>query len=321
MAIFSLLTTFTATFAWFMSRRQVNNDADDFNVKVTPGLLETITFHQLTDTNGKTMVYENGVSRPSQYRFNKTPIGTLTYNWNSSSQSIQYATGYTKMALDRYTSLDQEHPILLIITFKEEINASAGTIEVVGHSLVNHYLGEKKPNGDPYCSLTGSVYNSGAEDANEMIRKQEAVLEDGNPKLNAFDEPIYRNWFPLSSAAKFQYAELSGTGNSYEGQLSIDDITTETAYQFDLTASENTSELKTGDSFIKITNGELTKNFNPNTIIYSSSEGKKIKHLALVIDYYAEAIEYIYSTYLGNSYLEEDYEGILDFLCDWSLEI
>ena len=62
-------------------------------------------------------------------------------------------------------------------------------------------------------------------------------------------------------------------------------------------------------------------NFVQNTSVYSSPAGKHIKHIALVIDYYADAIEFIYSTYLGNRTLENYFNGILNFTCDWTMVI
>lgn len=320
MSIFTLFSVFSATIAWFEMVRNVDSTNNDLGIKVNEGLLESITYHKLLDVNGKTMVYENGESYPSQYRFDKTPIGTLTYDWESDSQTISYAAGYSKFDLDDYTTLDQEHPIMLIFTLKEEVLTTTDSLQLMGHTTVNHYLGEKLPSGDPLCSLVGSKYDSGAADANEMIRKQEPDIDvtTGSQRVNGNNELIYKNWFPLSSIARFQYAELSE--NTYEGELSLSDITTDSAYQFDLSLNEANSELKNGNSFVAVDNDLDTDSFEKDITIYSSSNGKHVKRLAVVIDYYADAIEYIYSTFLGNSILEEDYKGILGFICDWNLE-
>ena len=322
MAIFTLLTTFSATFAWFTALRKTNDSADDFAIETASGALESISFHRLIE-NGKTMVTEGGISRPSKYEFEKTPVGTITYDWHADTQTISYTSvGDTSLDLETYTPLDQEHPLLLMINYREEYLASGNDRTITARSMVSHYLGERS-GGNPVCDLDGSVYSSGQADANEMILKQEAVIDENThvQAVNSLGNPIYKNWFPLSSAVKFQYSELAETGKSYDGQLSIDDVTTANTYEFNLTASEETTELKTGTNFVTIDDETEETPFNRNVDIYSANAGKHIKHIALVIDYNPDSIEYIYSTYLGNRVLEEDLDGFLYFTCDWTMVI
>ena len=324
MAIFSLMTTFTAAFAWFMSTRETGEmPADNITVETAGGALQSITFHHLIE-NGKTMVTENGVSRPSKYEFDKTPIGRIDYNWYSATQTyVPTSQGNTKIELETYTPLDQEHPLLLMINYTDERVVLAGERAISANSIVNHYLGERS-SGGPVCNLDGSVYNSGQQDANEMILKQEAVInsETHEQEVNAQGNPIFKNWFPLSSAVKFMYAELCETGKSYSGEMSIDDVTTTNTYEFNLTNSQATTELKDAQqNFVTVDDETEVTSFIKNTSVYSSPAGKHIKHIALVIDYYADAIEFIYSTYLGNRTLENDFNGILNFTCDWTMVI
>ena len=44
------------------------------------------------------------------------------------------------------------------------------------------------------------------------------------------------------------------------------------------------------------------------------------KYVAVIIDYFSDAIEYIYSSFLGDSTLES-YDSILRFICDWQMEV
>ena len=44
------------------------------------------------------------------------------------------------------------------------------------------------------------------------------------------------------------------------------------------------------------------------------------KYIAVIIDYYSDAIEYIYSSFLGDPILES-YDSILHFICDWTMEV
>ena len=88
-------------------------------------------------------------------------------------------------------------------------------------------------------------------------------------------------------------------------------------------ASGNDVDLEGGQNFvdfIDVTDDDYEIDFEQDITIYSSSN-RHIKHVALVIDYYPEAIEYIYQTFLGDDTLDNTFEGILHFICDWTMEI
>ncbi len=316
MAIFTLMTTFSAAFAWFLSYRKEDSAANEFKIKTTKGSLQSITFHHLVSGGKEMTTEENGESYPSKYTFDKTPVGTINYNWSSDSQSMSFTTqGDTNITLDTYTTLDQEHPLLLMINYAYESKTEAGERTISAQSIVDHYLGERS-NGNPVCNLSGSAYNSGQQDANAMIIKKETV------------QSTTKTFFPLSSAVKFMFAELADTASERsqsdpldEGELSIDDISTENTYVFNLSKMESESQLKSGTNFVTVNDTTEESRFTKNTNIYSSPAGKHIKSIALVIDYYSDAIEFIYSTYLGNNTLEYDYSGILNFACDWTMVV
>ena len=142
------------------------------------------------------------------------------------------------------------------------------------------------------------------------------------------NQQVTTTFFPLSSVAKFMTAEIADTnvgrpsGDALsEGELSIDDISTESTYVFNLSKIESESQLKTAYNFVTVNDATDESNFNKNPNIYSSSAGKHVMHIALVIDYYIDAVEFLYSTYLGNNTLEYDYSGILNFACDWTMVI
>ena len=59
-----------------------------------------------------------------------------------------------------------------------------------------------------------------------------------------------------------------------------------------------------------------------STVYRSDPEGSAVvKYIAIIVDYYDLAVEYIYSTFLGNTVLENNYQYILNFTCDWKWEI
>lgn len=127
--------------------------------------------------------------------------------------------------------------------------------------------------------------------------------EDGNPK-----NPILQEGNPLSSVVAFYT-------NSYTGdELSSSTITTATTYNFPI------AELKTDSGFVRETFSTFEEDsfidFTQNKRLWST-ETKTVKYIAIIVDYYRPAIEFIYSTYLS----EEVLEDTIYFTCDWSMVI
>ena len=84
--------------------------------------------------------------------------------------------------------------------------------------------------------------------------------------------------------------------------------------------SIDTSTLETDEKFTNINNVTDRYYFNQTPYIYKSNGSETVKYIAVIVDYYVDAIGYIYSTYLGDSGLNR-YDSILYFACDWSLEV
>lgn len=280
MAIFSLLATFTASFAWFVSRIEEGDDIDDFVVRTTSGKFKSLTFHTL---NSKSMhdTYEE-----STFSFNKEALGTISYDWTTTSFSY---SGNTNPALDGYDYLDREQPILMMIELVEEYDSANG--DVVDISLITDlnnqvFIGERdETDSTPLYDLLDTTY---IVDTGTVVRDEQEVSV---------------NYYGLSNAVQF-----------YPIQLSQNDYTT--LNSGDYYTFTNLSNVK---SFVSITNSDDSSSFS-NTVNIIQTSGK-VKYIAIIMDYYSDAIEYIYSTFLGDSTLEGTYEGFLYFKCDWKMEV
>ena len=92
-----------------------------------------------------------------------------------------------------------------------------------------------------------------------------------------------------------------------------------------LSISTNTYDFTIGDTvapgnFVTINSVDESSRFVNEVNLYNSGNNTKVQYVALIIDYYPEAIQTIYTTYLANDYLETvDY--ILNYICDWSIEV
>ncbi len=219
----------------------------------------------------------------STFRFNKEATGKIEYNPNTK----QYTkTGNTNIALDNYDALEHEQPLLLIIELSDEYGSNSNDGVVIAASTQSDdqvFIGERVIDEDNEQSPAYS-------------------LDDPDHVLDVIDGKTY---YGFSNAVGF-YA------NSYT-EDSFDDA-------FSSTSTYNLTNLNNRKSFVNINNYDDSSTFtNHISPIISATGG--IKYVTIVIDYYADAIEYIYSTFLGNTTLEDDYEGWLYFLCDWSLEV
>ena len=105
--------------------------------------------------------------------------------------------------------------------------------------------------------------------------------------------------FPFSSAVKFESASYSSNSFPFNNVV--------------------ISNLTTSTSFVTINNGSATYNYSIEP--FHGTRHTVIKYVAIVLDYYSDAIQYIFSQNLGFETLAEDNNNAIDFYCDWTLEI
>lgn len=276
--IFSLAVAFTGVYAWFSINKAVNGNGESDNVKNITGKLKSITFHRL----------ESKVTNPStglatSFSFYKNASGTINYNWsNYTGTYVATTSGDTRIQLQNYTPIDQEHPVLLLFEFNSNYDTSKDNIEITATSRTGDFLGARDAEHD-----NAPVYNL-ATDVYKRI--------DGDP------------YYGLSSIAYFYKKAMS---QSYY----TDTFDNGTVYTL------TKSELTTATRFTTVDNDAETSSFQRQITIDKETSGS-VKYIALVIDYYIDAIEFIYSTYLGDSTLESAaYDYSLNFICDWTMEV
>lgn len=282
MSLFSLVALFVGTFAWFQSCRTQLTEADNYVVDTIVGKFSKVTFHQLESKQ------VNSNPNLTQFHFSKTAVGTIAYDWSTNTFNPE---GISTIELGNtnspYTPLDPEHPLLLLIELTQEYNTTNdGLVTISAHSSSTSFLGARDENGDPIN-----------------------VLSDGEGLVSGTinSNPLYA----LSSAVQF-----------YTQPFSHDDY-------LDLTDSNKTTldfvlgnTTKPTNNFVKIFDNEEDETaFYQDIVIYETPSNLKVQYLAIIIDYFPDAIEYIYSTYLGDSTLEDLYDYDFKYICDWSMEV
>ena len=218
----------------------------------------------------------------TSFTFDSTSCGSITYDWSSKEASF---SGDASISLGDYEPLDKEQPLLLVFHFNEVTDTSDGAVSISGVTDSAGFLGEKvSGSATPKFSLTD----------NSVIYKT----------VNSV------NYYWMSSVVKFYNIVFPDDSLTYTYAI-------DSAYA---TAQSLPLLHDSGSRFVTANNEDDTCSFSSSATMYASS-GESIKHIGIVIDYYPDAIEYIYSTYLGDTTLEDTYEGFLHFWCDWTMEI
>lgn len=119
---------------------------------------------------------------------------------------------------------------------------------------------------------------------------------------------------PLSSVVEFYSFTYSSTRRDPTSLYSRTKTVDGTDYY-----SLGTSEFIPGtnsSSFVDMNNGEFTGTFNSEVSVYNGSTSG-MEYIGIVVDYYAESLEYIFSHYMGNSLLDNE----ITFACDWEMSL
>ena len=163
-AIFSLLTVFTSTAAWFDSRRTLNNGANQMEVNVV-GDLDTID------------IYRPTTATVEEYVFGSTPIQTIhVKDWDSGMAVFEYKNAgdssyspYTTDAAvnmnptitiggeslpDPFSPLSPYHPLMMVFTYRSEVNAAQDKVKISAETSHNFLTPSKTPTGEALAAET-----------------------------------------------------------------------------------------------------------------------------------------------------------------------
>ena len=301
MTIFSLFAATVGAFAWFAGRLQQANQTDDFKVTVTDGRLKNIYFHKSTS---KTI--DDVTRKPTAYTFSPSYCGKISYDWVN-DQAVY--SGDAKVAMEDYSPLDFSQPILLVFELKEAYDLTyAGELSIEATTDVEGFLGARDDANAPVYGLTTNGY----------------YYTEPNPE----DSSKTDYYYALSSVVDFL---CNDSGNELYNKNNGENTTLiNTTYQVsNLRTREQSKAAKEADpdavvpdlAFTSINNDTDETSFKQDPSIYKSQANTTVRYISVIIDYYSDALDYIYSTYLGDRTLEDVFDSHLEFLCDWGLEV
>ena len=319
MAIFSLASVFTATYAWFAMNKEATASGMNIEIARMNGRLKYVYFH----------AFNENASNDNTFKFNKTPFATYEYDWDDHEINIiddEYAT----WGLGDYSYTSKNHCMLALFVFDKDYTSSTagdiyvkGITTVGGDNLVTTYndggqpvsttgggfLGARTSTGAPYYTLPQTQVNDSTHTDSILMKREPMLNDQGVQQTDNQGNLKYYDYYALSSVANFRYQTFDN--NSYSSFLSANSGTT---------LDFATSGLQTGGAFTTINNDTDKYIFDQTPYLYKSDGHSTVKYIALIINYSPEAIGYIYSTYLGDSGLNK-YDSLLYFACDWRFEV
>ena len=304
--LFSLVAVFAATWAWFAMNKENTGGGMGVEINRLSGKLSHVYFHSFSDATPD----------DATFSFNKTPFATYEYDWEEQEMSLVGSVTASSWNMGDYTSLDKNHPMLMIFEFdKDYISSTVGDMYVRGVTTVGGdaltyayadsdtehttplyttggggYLGARTANGAPYYSLPQTQVRDADHPGSILIKKEGGV-----------------DYYALSSVVAFRNRTFSDSQYT-------------TFKNSGTTLDFATSTLESDESFTTIKNDSDKYLFNQTPYLFKSNGSETVKYVAVIIEFSTDAIGYIYSTYLGDSGLNS-YDSILNFACDWSLEV
>ena len=229
MSIFSLAVVFVASFAWFTVARSVDTDGTGFIASVMNGIIESVEFHSMTET---------------EYTYNETASLAFDID-NSANGGIKYTTGdsSTSVEIGTYSTYGTKKSLMVLFKLRQDSNESDYNFSLKANTSITDFT----------TSLLGS-----------------------NGTIDAEDNSI-------SNVVQFYTTSFSTeTDVSYDFSSSKDDI------------QSNSSK------FVTISNNTASLSSTSLSLFENTS---KIHSIAVIISYNSDAMEMLYTKYLGSPVL------------------
>ena len=289
MTIFSLLAVFVGSIAWFTNYTNVDNTGQSVKMNFV-GKFNKISYHSYSSVNEVSL---GGGNTRIDYSFTKKPEAYIEYDWENHTVK-QPRDGDNKLIpdgnflieLNQYDPMHPYQPMMVLIELDAQYDTSASNEDVYVKAItdVDGFLGAKNAQKQP-------KYELGA-DCDLLVDTIDGV-----------------DYYPLSSVASFRAKCFSSSQFT----------TWDSGSTYDLTSLNTT--VPVNHNFVTVDHDADISNFYESSEIYNSNHTDIVRYIAVIVDYNPSAIEYIYSTYLGDDTLEGTYDYILNFMCDWVWEI
>lgn len=229
------------------------------------------------------VVFEDYVN--GTYKFDRNPVATAEYQ--ESTGQVSYSEHFT-IEMDTYNDLEQNHPVLMLVELNGTVTAtSEEPLTVYASSTSTEYFGIANPDGTPKNEIkrTGNPLSSVVNFFSKALRSNDSLITTIGSYTDSSGEQqvTYQTYdFPMVQFI----TEPAYAGFERESFVQFDDETME--YQ-DFIQNKNLLQMNSGSA----------------------------EYIAILVDYYHPAVEYVYSTFMS----EEVLDDTIYFSCDWSMVI
>lgn len=214
------------------------------------------------------------------YKFDREEVASAEYN--ETTGLVDYSDNFT-IEMETYNDLEQNHPVLMIVELNGTVEATEDEpLTVYASSTSTEYFGLPDENGSP----------------------KNEILERGNPMSSVVH---------FFSKALRSNDSLLTTIGSYTDDESVPHQT----YNFPAAEFKENYDGFDRQSFVQFDDVNMEyQDFIQNKNLLKEESGS-YEYIAIIVDYYHAAVEYVYSTFLS----EEVLEDTIYFTCDWSMVI
>lgn len=298
-SVFSLFSLIMGSYAWFSLNLNAVSNGANLYVGDVGTAVKSISVHEFygATTDNVTL------------GFNPTPDHSVTWSDFSGNESVLFDMG-------TYSLGDPHHPVLYLFE-------TDGNDEVIKLLTDFCYLANEKPSYtvtvSSYSNL--STYSDGTKvlvEADERHGGTSSIYEavDGNLEMKWIDLQNDTD-NPLSSIIQAHYFIFDynpKTSNTVTGTLKVNGTEQQKTYIPFLSAQCEAEYTDNMSSFVSFET--TTPLYSNETTLYEGSTFDN-GYIGIVFDYYPEAIQYIYTHFLGHEYLNRG----LEFTCDWDMTI
>lgn len=229
-ALFSLVTVFSATFAWFSMNEQVGNNGQQVTVQPASGYFHKLSIHNVVEHDD------------DNYRFDINPWGTLTIeNWNTREIITSFDEDADPCFMGSYDYLEKIHPVLFLFelgddTVENYTATSQDPINLRASTATDYYLGDittgktLSATGNPLSSVVrfSSTVFASHGDLEDIITEGGVEKTDAETGVKTIYDTYDFSTDILANSGSFTQFNDSGSYDSFNQEPVIYSSTTAT---------------------------------------------------------------------------------------------
>ncbi len=289
--VFPLVALMHATFAWFLAQRNVNNGINGIVATLPNKVIDKLYVFQ-EEKSGEANNYRHYDTKPSAiFDVNKN-------QWTKGGNDPD------KLGLGTYSSLYPFHSSLMVLKVNENATSediNKFTLNIVTGTIYDKSLVYRDTNSNATINTNGG---------------RNLLQPTGNPLSSIVTFNYASTRTEILETDEFDGKKLNSTYSDFSNNLDPGKLINATFKNSAFyTMNKNNDGVDVYSEKISIV--------DPNSQNNQSIISKDTKYLVIIVEYFNEGLQYIYSLNIGNPNLEpkQDNTGdnTISFICDWSI--